>query len=34
VTINTIYKKFKNISFVNSFLREHIFWKKGPQKGQ
>jgi len=31
-TINTIY--FQNISFENSSWRKHVFWEKGPQKGQ
>jgi hypothetical protein len=33
-TINTIYKKFQNISFENSSLEKHIFSKKRPQKWQ
>jgi hypothetical protein len=33
-TINTMYKKFQNISFENSSLGKHVFWEKGPQKGQ
>jgi hypothetical protein len=33
-TINTIYKKFQNISFENSSLGKYVFWEKGPQKGQ
>jgi hypothetical protein len=33
-TINTIYTKFQNISFENLFLGKHVFWEKGPQKGQ
>ncbi len=32
-TINTIYKKFQNISFENSSQGKHVFFcKKGPQK--
>jgi hypothetical protein len=31
-TINTIYKKFQNISFENSSWGKHGFWGKGPQK--
>jgi hypothetical protein len=27
-TINTIYKKFQNISFENSSLRKHVFLGK------
>jgi hypothetical protein len=32
--INTIYKRFQNISFENSSLGKHGFWEKGPQKRQ
>jgi hypothetical protein len=31
--INTIYKKFQNISFENSSWEKHVFWKKRPKKG-
>jgi hypothetical protein len=31
-TINTIYKKFQNISFENSSLGKHVFWEKDPKK--
>jgi len=33
-TINTIYKKFQNISFENSFWGKHVFGKQRPQNGQ
>jgi hypothetical protein len=31
-TINTIYTKFQNISFENSSLGKHVFWKKKDPK--
>jgi hypothetical protein len=31
-TINTIYKKFQNISFENSSLEKHVCWEKKPPK--
>jgi hypothetical protein len=32
ITINTIYKKFQNISFENSSWGKHFFGKKDPKK--
>jgi hypothetical protein len=31
-TINTINKKFQNISFENSSLWKHVFWQNDPKK--